>query len=457
MNSRQVIVLWIIAIALGGAVAIVKLGQKKSADSATDRSPGQTLFEDFPAEEIASITVAGAEETVTLAKGEKGWTIAERDAYPANVSLVNSMIRTLGDLKVSQSIEAGPSFAPQFGMDETAKSTEERGITATFKDAAGQEIAKVSLGKTSTVGGGGRYVRNHADATGFYKVGETFGSVTEDPKRWLAEGFLQIEKIKAIIVTMADSENAAWQLSRESEAGEFTLVGAMPGQETDATATGPLKTLFSFSRFDDVVPAAKVAETAQGTGKRIATIETFDGITYTVTFTPAKPAAPEPVVEGQEPPPPAEESFLLTVQITGEPIKERIKPEGETAEAATAADAAHAAGLKTLTERLAKEKALAGRTFQVSKWTVDALLKERDSFIKAPEQPTAGPDPAMQHGPATAVSPPIPAQPPTPNIPTRPPVTATTPPIEAVTPPVSVPPVEETPEEVPAEEAPPQE
>ena len=50
MNKRQVIILWAIAIALGGGVAAVKLSQNQSTHSATKRAAGQKLFESFPAD-----------------------------------------------------------------------------------------------------------------------------------------------------------------------------------------------------------------------------------------------------------------------------------------------------------------------------------------------------------------------------------------------------------------------
>ena len=68
MNKRQVIILWIIAIALGGAVAALKLTQKDGAKSATNRAAGQTLFESFPATDVASLTIQGTAGSVTLVK-----------------------------------------------------------------------------------------------------------------------------------------------------------------------------------------------------------------------------------------------------------------------------------------------------------------------------------------------------------------------------------------------------
>ena len=194
----------------------------------------------------------------------------------------------------------------------------------------------------------------------------------------------------------------------------------------------PLKSLFSYVRFEDVVPADKVAARAETDAKRTAVIETFEGFTYTITLTPAKP---DPEATGTVPP--ATDHFLLTVTVDAELPKERKKEEGEKPEDAKAKDEAFTTRLKTLTEKLAKEKAFAGRTFEVSKSTTDPLLKERDQLItKAAPAPTAGaPGGAVQQHPGGLIA-------------TPPSRTATTRPIEAVTPPIAVPPLnEEKPED----------
>ncbi|NJM38553.1 MAG: DUF4340 domain-containing protein [Akkermansiaceae bacterium] len=206
MNKRQVIILWVIAIALGAAVAVVKLGQSQSTRSSTKRAQGQTLFESFPAKDVNTIEIKGAGNEVTLNKKDGKWIVTDRDGYPANSTYANDFIRTLSELKVTLPIEAGPSFAPRFGMDESATKSEERGLTATFKDSSGKEISKISLGKnisnsdndeSSPMGGGsvGRYIRNHADDSGFYAVSEMFPSINAEPKRWLDPGFINPEKL----------------------------------------------------------------------------------------------------------------------------------------------------------------------------------------------------------------------------------------------------------------------
>jgi hypothetical protein len=440
MNKRQVIILWAIAILLGIAVAAVKLTQKDATQSATNRAPGQTLFEKFPAADIASVAIKGAAGGVTLTRKGDKWVVAERDDYPANAAYVNEFIRTLDELKVTRGMEAGPSFAPRFGMDESAAKAEDRGLTVVFKDAAGKDLATVSLGKNiesgadaGPMGGGGavgRYIRNHADESGFYAISEMFPAVNDEPSRWLADGFFSPEKIKSITLSAKNSGETAWKVTRDTEEAEFKLEGAAAGEVLDTTAAAPLKSLLSYARFNDVVPADKVAERAGAEGKRKAVIETFEGFTYTLDITPAKAAA-APAADAAAPP--ASEDMLLSVSVAAELPKERKKEEGEKEEDAKTKDAAFTERLKTLTEKLEKEKAFEGRTFLVSRSTVEALLKERaDLITKA--QPAAEADPnkgTVQQFPGGIVASPPPAR------------TATTPPVEAVTPPIAVPPLEE--------------
>ena len=427
MNKRQVITLWAIAIALGIAVTAVKVSQNQKTDSSTKRSPGQTLFDSFPASDVATIEIDGAEKETTIEKKGGHWAVAQRDDYPADNTMVNDFLRKLSELKITQGIEAGASFAPRFGMDESATKPEDHGITGTFKDASGKEIARVTIGKEigGEESGGpvtGRFIRNHADESGFYASSEMFPSIGDDPQTWLSDEFIKVEKIKSIAVTEPGKSDIAWKLERATEEEEFKLDGAAPGETVDPAVGTPLKSLFAFSRFEDVVPADEVASKEQSDQKRSLTIQTMEGLTYNVTFAPAKP---EPVPASQDPANPApapEEHYLFTVEVSGDLPKERKKEDGETAEQAKTKDDAFTERLKALTTKLENEKPFAGRTFEVSKFTVDPILKDRASLLKkdtppAPPAastnfpgsgptPQAGPNP-QPRGRVTAVTPPI--------------------------------------------------
>jgi hypothetical protein len=431
MTKRTVFILWIIAIILGGAVASLKLSQNHATESATKRQRGQKLFDNFPAADVASVTIDGAGTSVHLAKKNNSWVVGEREDYPANAATVNEFLRTLGELKVSQGIEAGPSLARRFGMDAQTSAKDDRGLTVTFKDASGKDLAAVSFGKSTSSAGAeenpmmggatGRFVRNHSDESGIYVVNQAFPTLTDDAKRWLKEDFVQIEKIKSVSITRPGNADIAWKLTRDAEEGEFKLDGAKDKETLDPTATSPLKSLFSYARFDDVLPAAKAQEASKADEKRTVAIETFEGFNYNFTIAPKKtdPKTDVPKDKSDEQAA-GGETYLLTVTVKARIPQERKKEANEKPEDAKAKDAAFQERHKALTEKLAKEEALAGHVYEVSKWTVESLLKDRAALIKK-DAPSATPE-ANQATPPAALAAPMPNEP-----------------VEAVTPPVSAP------------------
>lgn len=419
MNSRQVIILWIIAVALAVAVALVKVSQQASRDTATNRSPGDTLLASFSPEQVANISLTDSKGTLTLKLNDGTWAVAERDDYPARSSNVLSLLRSLNDLKVIQAMEAGPSFAPRFGMDEAARTAENRGVTAAFNDASGKEIARISAGRM--LDSGGRFVRNHGDESGFYTVNDMLSLFDTDAVRWLDESFIAPENISSIKVG-DDGEGGTvhWHVVRDQDDQDFRLADAAPGETLDSSAADSFKRLLGFARFQDVIPEEKVAaNTADSATPRVATIETFEGFTYTLTITPAKAIEADPDDENAMPPAP--DDHLLTIDVKATLPTERKKAETETEEVAAELEKSFQDRLNTLTEKLAKESALAGRTFRVTKSVVEQLLKARDEITaEAPAAETPATETPATETPAT--------QAPAAN--SRPRTAVTTPPIE---------------------------
>jgi len=379
MSKRQVIILWVIALLLGGAVAAVKISQQKATDVSTQRSPGQTLFPSFPGSQVATIEISGKRGSIALAKKENQWVAPDRGDYPARTATVNGFLRALSDLKVTRGTEAGPSLAPRFGMEE--------GVTATFKDATGKELAKITLGKNvdngstpdpMTGGGGvtGRFIWNHADDSGFYAVSEMFSDVSESASAWLAPEFFTLLKIKSIAVSEPAAATPAWKVSRANETAEFTAEGAAPGEVLSPEKATEFKTLFSYLSFEDVIAGEKLKERLLPDTTRTVTVETFEGFTYHLTISSAKPSG-KPTVDGS----PAGETVFLTVDVSATLPQERKKEAGEKPEDAKAKDEAFTTRLKTLTEKLAAEKKLSGHTFEIDKQSAATLLLPRKAVI----------------------------------------------------------------------------
>ncbi|WP_367874138.1 DUF4340 domain-containing protein [Luteolibacter sp. Populi] len=465
MNKRQVVLLWIIALILGAAAYSAWSGKSKTFESKTKRARGETLVSDLPVEQVAKIQITGAKESTTLVLKDGKWTVANRDGYAAKPNDVNEFLGQLADAKVTQGIEAEESFAPRFGMDSKAAEDKDRGLNVVMSNEAGSELGHFTFGKnleaagdpmSAMMGGGGgatgRFIRNHADSSGVYVTKEIFPVLNADPKSWLDPKFVQVEKISAIAVSPpAKPEEVAWKMTRADENAEFSLEGAKPGEELDPAVTGPLKTLLSYARFEDVVSAETAASTGQATDKRLFKIDTVEGFHYTITAMPVNPPKPE---EGKEAAPAIpDDTMLVTIDVSADIAAERKKDDKESPEDVKAKDAAFTERKTALEKKLAAEKSLAGRVYKINLSAIDPLLKDRAGVIKKPEP---APAPAAAAPPNPLAPGGFPGRGPTmaPQ-PARPPQAPPRRPVEAVTPPIAIPPQEERP--APPQEAPPQE
>lgn len=408
MNKRQIIILWSIAAALAAIIAVIKLSQKDPGQIATQRAAGQTLFKEFPARDVASVTIRGPKDSVVVSRKDDGWVVDNRDAYPANITVVNELLRGMADLKITRAVEAGPSFAPRFGMDEKATSAEDHGVVIEFRDAQGSDLAKVTLGKTiqgssdpGMIGMGGpmavgRYVRNHADDSGYYAVAELFPSFTPDANTWLRDTFLTPEKIKSVSVSKADSDELSWKVERETEESVFQLRDAAADEVANASNAARLDSVLAYARFDDVVPAAEVAQRSAATGRLKATLESFEGFRYDIGLVPSKESA---------------DQYLMTVAVSAQLPGERKKEANETEAQAKERDEAFTKRLTSLKDKLAEAKFFEGRTYLVSKSHFEGLLHSREQMVSKVQPPQAS-TPPIEAPPAAAPAAPAALTPP---------------------------------------------
>lgn len=403
MSKKTVIILWTIVAALAVGVISIKSRSRDTGEALTERRRGQSVLASFPAADVTCIKLKGAEQSVTLNKTAEGWVVAERGNYPANYTNINNLLRTVESVKINHAIEAGPTYGKRFGMDLTAKKQEDHGVEMTFLKADQSNAATVFLGKDSS--GGGRYIQNAADTSGIYVTSESFPTASPNPKDWLDETFLNVASITSIAATsVGNPDQIDWKITRADENAEFSLEGAKPEEKLDSNAMATLKSVLASARFQDVSTVeAKVVEESKD--RRVITITTKDGFTYTIQLL-AKPAAKAPDAQAQPgETPPAEENFQMTVKVEGKFATERSKPAEEKPEDAKAADEAFQASLKTLQEKLKTEQGLQGRVFEVSKYTIDALLKTRADLLTKPAADGAAS--AASGGPIEATTPPV--------------------------------------------------
>jgi hypothetical protein len=364
-----------------GLVVVVGFGGlwfKVRQESAWQRASagGEKLLAKLPVgENLAEIRIEQGTNRLTLAKRADRWVVVERADYPANFAEISSLMLKLRDLKAAQTEPVGPAQLARLDLLPPDSPTN-AGTRVEFRDAAGKVLETLRLGKQQMRkdnrpspfgddGGGfpaGRWLLVGSATDRAVLVSDPLSNLAPQPQPWLNKDFFKVEKLKAITVTFPEATNS-WSVSRETEAGAWMLADARAGETLDSGKTSSFNWALSSPSFNDV-------GTEPPTNAVTLRLETFDGFTYTIQA-------------GEK----RDDTVPMTVTVTASYPRERTVPEGESAEDKARLDKEFADNLKRLDEKLAREKAFAGRVFLVSSWTLDALLKRRAELLTAPPAP----------------------------------------------------------------------
>ncbi len=382
MKGKQLAILLVLAIALGGAWYFLS-ERNRASWSETGGGGGKVV--EFPINDVARLVIKNSTGELNLVKKADVWTVQERADYPASFEQVSDLLRKLWELKTVQEVKAGASQLPRLELVEPGKG-EKAGTLVEFKDKDGKTLNALLLGKKhmrASEGGpmdfggsaAGRYVKTLSGAK-VSLVSEAFDNAEPKPERWISKDFVKIENPKSIAVA-GPSETQHWTVTRDSTSAEWKLADVKPDEKFDATKASPLGSVFSSPSFNDILaPDAKPADT--GLDKpATATIETFDGFHYELKIGKANGEA-YPVV------------FAVSANFS----KERTPGKEEKPEDKKRLDDDFAGKQKQFEEKLAKEKKFEGRAYLVAKFAVEPLLKDRAALMANKPAETAAAPPA---------------------------------------------------------------
>jgi hypothetical protein len=383
MKTKQILLL--IVLVLGVGIGGLVLHQKQGAAWRGGAGEGSKLLPNLPVgEALAQIVIKEGTNTLTLAKQDDKWRVAERGGYPANYSEISSIVLKLRDLKPVQTEQIGASQLGRLQLLPPGEGSN----TATrveFRDASGKVLTSLLLGKTqmreesqmSQFGGGeggypvGRWVMVDNAKDQVALVSDPLTSFKSAPGEWLSKDFLKVEKIKSIAVTFPDATNS-WSVSRTNETGsDWTLANAKEGETLDASKASGLGWVLSSPSFNDVETSAEISALAPGTAT-IIKLETFDHFTYVLKV-------------GE----PTGEDRLVSFTVSAELPKERVAGADEKPEDKTRLDKEFADSQKKLTDKLASEKALEKWTYLVPNSALDSLLKTRGELLQGKTEEAA--------------------------------------------------------------------
>lgn len=277
MKQSHVIGLAVVAaIAVGGAVAVSLSGPGSSTQSASERV--------FPAlagriNDVASLTVARKEESVTVARKGDAWVVPGKHDYPAAFDKVRRLLLDLADLRPLEQKTSSPSLFASLELEDLSQA-DAKSTLVTLKDATGGEILSTYVGKQRFgrgAGGDGTYVRRaNSNETWLAK-----GRVQPDKAQlnWLDKALSDVarERVASIVLVQADGLKVEAARAKATDKN-FALKNEVPkGKKVKSewdvnNLAGPLEKL----EFEDVRPLAEILVVAGGPHAEIAT---FDGMT----------------------------------------------------------------------------------------------------------------------------------------------------------------------------------
>ena len=374
MNRKQLILLSVLLVVIGGSGLLLYLDQTASWQ-ATGKSLGQKLLPDFPMNDVAEIAITQGSTNLALIKQDDLWRVKQRSNYPANFSEIGDLLRKLWDMKIVQSVQVGPSQYGRLELLPPDKGTNS-GSLLEFKDKGGKVIKSVLLGKkylrtgesSSPFGGGdwpvGRYVLVQNNAPTVAVISDPLSDVEPKPDRWLNKDFFKVEKLRAISVVSTNATNS-WKLTRDAEGGDLKLADKKEAEQFDAPKASSAGSALSSPSFNDVVSSDAKPEDTGLDQPLIATLETFDNFTYTVKV-------------GKKT---GEDNYHLQVAVKADINKLRTPGKDEKPEDKEKLDKEFQEKAKKQEEKLKQEQSYEKWTYLVSKWTIDPLLKERKDFF----------------------------------------------------------------------------
>ena len=377
MKSNQFVLLAVLAAGLGGGGLLVLRNQREVIQKETQKLGG-ALLPNFDVNAVAGLRFTQATNSVNIQKAGDSWVVKERGGYPANFGEIAEFVRKLSDLKVANPITVGPSRLPMLEL------TKDMGTLVEFLDKDGKAIKSVLLGKKHTRGSGdespfggggmpdGRYVQVGSGIEGVALVADALSNANPKPEDWISKDFLKVEQPVFIQITHPETTNS-FTLTRTNEFGEWQLAEAQPGQELDKSKLFSFNTVLSGASFNDVTDHPDLAK--YGLEHPVeAQIRTSVGFTYKLKLGK---------MEG--------DNYAVQVTTDGSFVRERVAGKDEKPEDKEKLDKEFKEKLSKQDEKLQAEQALSKWTYTVSKWSVDALLKNRGELLMEKKAAAATP------------------------------------------------------------------
>jgi len=378
MNAKGLLILTTVT-ALAVAGAAYTLREPEAAES--DVSAAGHVLPGLLARvnDVSSVEVLSAGETVTLRQTADGWGLAERGDYPVSFTKVKETVMNLANLEIDEHKTALAANHAKLGVEDP------RGEGATsslvvLRDAAEKELAQLVVGESKQNG----VLVRRAGEDQVYRSRGTLRLETK-PTSWVEREILRLAGDRVDAVTIRHQDGSVIDLARNQENTSQFLVQNLPEGRTEkyAGVANGVGTALSYLALEDVRPIDRVDLTVEPIAR--ATYRCKDGLVLEVelaTFEEKKWASlharyeeiAAPVIGPVAPVEPEEPADPTDADPGDEPATDAAQAEAE------------ALRERTRTEADDLDARLSPWAFQIVDSKATAIAKKMEDLLAAPEE-----------------------------------------------------------------------
>jgi Domain of unknown function (DUF4340) len=231
--------------------------------------------------DVGAVAVKRDKGSVTLQRGQSGWTITERNDYPADPAKVRQALVGLAELKLVEAKTRKPDLYPRLEVEDLKEGA--KSALVDVKDTSGKSMAQLIVGKRRVdrlgAGNDAIYVRRPGEPQAWLAQGSL--DLTGEAKDWLDKKVVSIPPAKVTSVTITQPDGAKLVIARENGNGKFAVADAPADTKwkSDTAVNEPAGALDNFELTD----VATTAQQPVPEGAVTAEFVTEDGLTVKAT------------------------------------------------------------------------------------------------------------------------------------------------------------------------------
>ena len=183
--------------------------------------------------DVARITIENADGKITLENGTQGWTMKDREGYPARTVKIKRSVLGLAQLQLSEAkTRRQNKYAKLELQDIGAEGVKSKRVK--LFDGAGKVVADLLVGKRrgalAGTPGGGLYVRKPGDQQTWLAAGDA--DFSGSPENWLERKIVNIKgaRVQTVVIRHPDGETVKLSKAAE-ETKDFTLEALPEGKK----------------------------------------------------------------------------------------------------------------------------------------------------------------------------------------------------------------------------------